>query len=138
MRRLPDWEARLFELVAEAKHRDFEWGVHDCCTFAAAAVEAVTGTRPVLPGAWTTARGALRLAARQDGLPAAVSTALGRELGPALLAQRGDIVLLRQPSFDGHALAVCLGAYAVAPGPHGLVSIRLDSPECLGAWRVTP
>lgn len=131
-----DWEQRLFALIESARRKPFAWGTHDCCTFAADAVEAVTGQRPALPGSWSTPTGALRVASREGGLPDAVSAVLGHEPGNAWLAQRGDVLLLSQPSFDGYALAVCAGGVAYAPGPEGLVAIRLDAPEVLGAWRV--
>jgi hypothetical protein len=136
MTRLPGWERRLYALEQDNRQFAFCWGRHDCCTFAAAAVEAVTGQQICLPGPYGSARKALRVVRDMGGLPAAVSTILGFEPSPPLRAHRGDIVLLRQPGFDGHALGVCFGQFACAPGEDGLVTIQMTSPDVLAAWPI--
>lgn len=137
MTRLPGWDGRLYALLERKRFREFEWGEHDCCIFAAAAVAAVSGQQISLPGPYMSARQALRVVRALGGLPSAVTAALGSELVPASHAQRGDIVLLRQPrSFDGHALAVCFGEFAYAPGEDCLVAIRMSSPDVLAVWHI--
>ena len=137
MTRLPGWEGRLYALLERKRFEGFEWGEHDCCTWAASAVAAVSGQQISFPGPYTSARQALRVVRALGGLPAAVTAALGSEPMPASHAQRGDIVLLRQPrSFDGHALAVCFGEFAYAPGEDCLVAIRMTAAEVLGAWHI--
>lgn len=137
MTRLPGWEGRLYALLERKRFQEFEWGEHDCCSFAAAAVAAVSGQQISVPGSYTSARQALRVVRALGGLPTAVTAALGSEPVPASHAQRGDIVLLRQPrSFDGHALAVCFGEFAYAPAEDCLVAIRMSSPDVLAVWHI--
>lgn len=45
--RLPSWEDALANYIATKRHEPFEYGVNDCCLFAAGAVEAVTGEDPM-------------------------------------------------------------------------------------------
>lgn len=43
MKRFSDWEVRLSQYLMERKEMPFEYGVNDCCCFAAGAVMAITG-----------------------------------------------------------------------------------------------
>lgn len=137
MTRLLGWERRLFDLLEHNRTEPFKWGRHDCCTWAAAAVAAVSGQQISMLGKYATARGALRLVQKPGGLQATVTSVLGFEPLSARHAQRGDVVLLSQPgSFDGYALAVCFGGDAYAPGENGLVAIQMTSSAVLAAWYI--
>lgn len=136
MNRKPDWEARLAAYLEPLRAREFTWGSHDCCTFTAGAVEAMTGTDPMpeFRGAYRSAASASR-ALRQIGAGDLPRTLGGkfRRVAPNL-AQRGDIVM-----HDG-LLGICLGPVVVAVGREdereGLVLFaRADWIEPL-AWRV--
>ena len=48
MTRRPDWPGRLAALLSAAEARPFDAQRWNCAAFALAAVEAVTGTRPVV------------------------------------------------------------------------------------------
>lgn len=115
-RRLADWPARLDSYVHALRQSPFRWGALDCVTFAAGAVQAITGQCPAHPQ-WVSERSAARALRRAGGLHAAVS-ALLPELPAPTLAQRGDVLLVRQPGRD--LLAVCLGDTWAAPGRNGL------------------
>lgn len=41
--RYDDWPERLSEYIISVQDKQFEYGVFDCCTLAAGAVEAITG-----------------------------------------------------------------------------------------------
>ena len=45
--RLSNWEMLLHEYLMEKRDQPFKWGVNDCCTFSAGAVEAMTGVNPM-------------------------------------------------------------------------------------------
>lgn len=117
MSRLPDWPERLAAYVSSAQRTPFCWGSHDCVTFAAGAMEAVTGARPVMPQ-WHDVHDALRQLRAVGGLAAAVESAGLPVLTRPEFASRGDIVMVE------HAprpfLAVCLGHVWAAPGAAGL------------------
>lgn len=115
MFRKPDWETRLAAYLEPLRTRPFEWGRHDCCTFASGAVEAMTDVDPMLEfrGKYRSAASATR-ALRTIGAGDLARTldAKFRRV-PAPLAQRGDIVM-----HDG-LLAICLGGVIVAVGREG-------------------
>ena len=134
--RLADWPLRLEAFLAARQQQPFAWGAQDCATFAADAVQAITGV-DVAPPALRRhrhARAALRSLRAHGGLPAIAQAALGTPI-PLVLAGVGDVLLTR-PSAQAHhpMLAVCNGSSAIAPGPFGLVSIGLA--QVSHAWRV--
>lgn len=120
--RLRDWPLRLEALMAERLAAPFEWGVRDCCLWAADVVLAVTGHDPAadLRGTYSSADGAPAIIKRLRGIPAACADRLGPEVLPAL-AQVGDVGLFEEA---GHpALAAYTGGCWMAQGPAGLVPL---------------
>ncbi|WP_294327034.1 hypothetical protein [uncultured Sphingomonas sp.] len=136
MQRFPDWDARLAAYLEPLRARPFEWGRHDCCTFAAGAVEAMTGVDPMpeFRGRYSTAIGSAR-ALRRFGAGDLASTLDGKfEAIPAPLAQRGDIVM------TGGLLGIAWGDFAFAVGSEGDREglIRMERSRWIEprAWRV--
>lgn len=139
--RVPGWERRLAELELAARGRSFAWGMHDCCTWAAECVHAVTGQDVLadLRGRWRTEPEAAAVLRELGGLRQAVTQRVGTEpLPTVLLAQRGDLVLLALGNTQ--ALGVCMGAFAVAPAEDGLARIDMTlaagDRRALLAWRI--
>ncbi|BBC72926.1 conserved hypothetical protein [Altererythrobacter sp. B11] len=144
MHRLPDWELRLAAYLEPLRLQAFEWGRHDCCTFAAGAVEAMTGIDPMpeFRGHYRTALGSVR-ALRRYGAGTLVATLDAKfERVGAALAHRGDIVMLHNVALDRREglLGICLGASAVAVGVEGeregLVSFGRSEWAHPFTWRV--
>ena len=135
-RRVLDWETRWAALLAHMERRPFAWGVADCCTFAAANVEALTGVAPMrFSEAWKTQGQALWEVIHQGGIRFALGHLFGDPLLTPLLAQRGDLVLIEQvadPSWPG--LAVCEAGTWCAPGPLGLQRGPIEQAQT--AWPV--
>lgn len=132
--RLHDWMPRLSALMSARLGAPFAWGVHDCCLFAADAVQAITGHDPMadLRGRYSTEREALRTVQRLGGLAGAAVDRMGPVVR-ADLAQPGDIGL--GAVAGRQSLAVCCGAHFMAPGVGGLVVIH--TADVLRAWRCT-
>jgi hypothetical protein len=135
MKRFADWEDRLSTYLDGLRGKPFAWGKNDCATFAAGAVQAMTGEDviPEVRGRYTTARGSVRtLRKHAAGTLAATVTAKFGE--PVDHAQRGDIVM-----HDG-SLAISFGAFAIAVGEQGgaqgLIRIPLPFDGWEHAWRV--
>lgn len=133
--RLPGWEAKLSTYIESRRRRPFEWGAHDCATFAAGAVEAITGGCPFIDAhTHNTALQAERVLRRlgcSDVIDWAILS-LGDPLDITLMAQRGDVV-----GFDGShgpTLGVCVGSSFAGPGPEGLVFLPMQ--HVAYAWRV--
>jgi len=132
--RLPDWELRFADLIEEAQLRSFKWGSFDCCTFAADAVEALTGRDPmgIIRGQYRNAHGATVLVRTLGGLRQAVSEVLGQSMPNPAMAQRGDIVLVRGD--QAPALGVVIGSAAMVPLQIGMQRVAVM--DWLAAWRV--
>jgi hypothetical protein len=121
------------------RDRSFQWGVHDCCTFACDVIHDAGGVDYAAPfrGRYRSAAGAARVLRRfaGGGLEAAaekIAQDNGLEEVPPLMAQRGDFILL--DAAEGPALGVCLGATFIAAGPAGAVTLPLK--RARRAWRV--
>jgi len=129
-----DWSKRFNSLIQAASNKPFVWGKHDCCLFAADVVYELTGVdhAQFLRGRYKTHLGAARIIKKLGGVKVIVENALGDEIQP-LLAQRGDIVLIKTKEF-GDTLAVCAGEYCFAPGYNGLAKVSIQ--EAVAAWRV--
>lgn len=130
--RLPDWQSRLATVMRDAAARPFAWGEHDCVTFAAACIEAVTGVDPIadVRTQWADERQALRLLAAGGGLRALLGQRLLPREVPAL-AQPGDVGVCLQDGRDG--LCVCGGVNWHMPAKDGLAT--LDHLQVVQAWR---
>lgn len=136
-----DWERRLTDAVKTGLRARFEWGTHDCVTFASRCVVAVLGDAQGAPliagwsGAYDSEAGAAELLARMGGLEASVRARLGEPLASTLKARRGDLVLLRAGfGSEDPALGICVGKHAAFAAPFGLAHVSID--ECALAWRV--
>jgi hypothetical protein len=136
MTRLRDWPSRFAALVAAARARPFAWGSHDCCLWAADAVQAVTGRDPAAQwrGTYSSEIGAFRVVLALGGLPA-IAALGGVEIPPGLAIQ-GDVGLVRWP--DGiHSLGVCAGAGRwLVVGDEGLVTLQDCETQAWGVGRV--
>jgi hypothetical protein len=136
MNRKPDWEARLAAYLEPMRARAFAWGKHDCCTFTAGAVEAMTGVDPMpeFRGKYRSAAGSTRALRRIGGGDLPRTLDMKFQQIPASLAQRGDIIM-----HDG-LLGICLGAAVVAVGREGEREglVLFDRTALLNsrAWRV--
>ena len=132
----PALPALIGALIAHSRSRPFDWGVHDCCTFAGRAVQVQTGHDPLAALAWFSEIDAARLLRDLGGLRAAVTAALGQPIEP-LLARAGDVVLATDPhdATHRHLLTVCHGGVLLVPGALGLVALPITAGLC--AWRVT-
>lgn len=133
--RLEGWEVRLFDAVEAARARPFEWGHHDCATWAFDVRRSLVGGDD-LAGLWRgryrTALGAQRVMRKLgwSDIEAMGRSLLGDPLASVLMAQRGDMLL----SGADPAFGVCVGARGAFVGPDGLAFVPLG--QCLMAWSV--
>lgn len=130
--RLEGWETRLAAQVEAVRSKPFEWGRHDCATWAADVRLALTGNDAAAAwrGRYRSRRGALRRMRHMgfQTMEAGVTSILGAPLATPLLAQRGDVVMIDD------ALGVCIGAVALFLAPEGLTERPVA--DCRLAWRV--
>lgn len=132
-----DWQDRFHAVTHAACTRQFEWGAHDCVTFAAACYEATcdgdAAARMRAQFQWSSQREAVVVLGRLGGLRAACELILGPGDPAWLKFSKGDLVLAHDRSGDV-ALAVHDGAYLLHPGTHGLVVLHLS--QAIVGWKV--
>lgn len=132
MSRRHDWPQRLALYLEQRRATPFEWGVHDCCRFAAGAVEAMTGRNRMDHFAYSTELGAARLIQRAGGLEVLLRETLGEPLPSLGQAQRGDVVLADLES--GPTVGVFLGRVAAFAADIGIT--WRSATVCHLAWRI--
>ena len=131
MTRLHEWPELLNAYVAAHRATPFEWGVHDCCRFAAGAIQAITGTDPMAQFSYTTEAEARALIESAGGIEALVTSVLGDPLPSVAQAQRGDVLLADLPT---PSIGTCLGATTAFVSERGLLLVRTNRARM--AWRV--
>lgn len=131
--KLSNAHVRLALFTEGRRLTPYAWGTNDCVTFAADAVWAITGVDPIadIRGTWASEEEALSVLESKGGLVAACDALFERI--DKNYAQHGDLCMVRdanrQPS-----LAVCIGAYAAAPGMEEMLMTSMA--EVRLAWRV--
>lgn len=130
--RLDGWEERLAEIVEAASARPFTWGLHDCCTFAAACVDAITGSDHLARLDYEDERAAKRVIACHGGLVEAVSAHLGHPVEGWAHARRGDVCVV--PTEQGDGLGVCTGTHVAVAAERGLARYPLHLARLV--WRI--
>jgi hypothetical protein len=131
--RFPNWPQRLDAFIDSRRTVPFSYGNggHDCCQFAAMAVEAMTGTNPAAKWHYSCELGAAMLIKKAGGLQALITEAMGAPVH-ASQAGRGDVVLAELDR--GDTIGICLGRDCAFPGDVGTV-MRPRS-AIRAAWKV--
>jgi hypothetical protein len=117
--RIPAWEDALVNYMAMKRHEPFEYGVNDCCLFAAGAVIEITGEDPMpeFRGKYDSLKGSLKVIKEIGaGTLEATLDAKFQEIGIGH-AQRGDLAF-----FDG-SVGVVMGGFAYFASDDGLEKI---------------
>ena len=137
LQRRNDWPERLVAVVEAIRHQPYLLGEHDCLRLACAAVEAMTGTDfwPRFAGYKTKRQALVTIARIAPSLGEAVTKTLGVEPSPVRSAWRGDLVLYRDERGEDH-LGVCMGRLVILRAPEGTLSMSIDHPGLMTAWRV--
>jgi hypothetical protein len=146
MMRSRHWATRAFHAFLQARaYTPFAWGVHDCALFAADGIEAMTGIDIAADfrGKYSDEAGALEaikaIAGGETVADAAAWCAAKHgiaELARPLFAQRGDLVVYRDPVTEQlvSGLVHLTGRHIVSAGTEGLRKIPIS--RVLRAWHV--
>jgi len=117
--RINTWEDALANYIAIKRHEPFEYGVNDCCLFAAGAVLEVTGEDPMseFRGKYDSLKTSLKVI-KEIGAGTLEATLDGKFPEVAIShAQRGDLAF-----FDG-SVGVVMGGFAYFASDDGLEQI---------------
>lgn len=131
------WAGRLHRYLAEARHKPFEYGTHDCALFASGAAEAITGGDPAFEyrGRYTTLAKGIALL-RRNGLMDHVDLfrALFEEIRP-LETVMGDVLVVEDAA--GPALGVAQGAGMIfVLTLEGMQMVPTTDPRVMTAFRI--
>lgn len=131
LERFPDWAPRLNKYIIEVRDHKFEPGVHDCCTFVAGAIQAMTGVdvMPEYRGQYTTLEeGEAALAQLGQGkLYRTITRKLGRSIR-GVFGAKGDV------AFYQGCCGIVLGRLAMFIGEEGYVYAPISRLQRV--WRV--
>jgi hypothetical protein len=130
MRRRQDWAEALNAYIDTVRDVRFQWGVHECSTFAADAVCAMTDNEVEMPSV-PSARAYADLLHERGSQRGRTRGILGEDK-PVSFANRGDVVLLDLE--DRNFLGICIGIEAVCPGPDGVIAVPMSC--AIAAWAV--
>lgn len=130
--RYPDWPIRLNKYIASIRDKEWEMGTWDCCTFAAGAVEAMTGVdhMPEFRGTyddWASSEATLKELGQGD-----LYRTLREKFGKPVIGvkgQKGDLAFM-----DG-SLGLVLGIHGMFLGEEGFQLVMLTKIQ--RAFRVT-
>jgi hypothetical protein len=118
--RISTWEEALSNYIITKRHEPFEYGVNDCCLFAAGAVEAITGEDPMseFRGKYDSLKTSLK-AIKDIGAGTLKTTMDGKFPEVAIgHAQRGDL------AFFNESVGVVVGGFAYFVSDDGLERIN--------------
>lgn len=133
--RLPEWRPRLHEWLQEVDGRVIAPGQHDCCLFAAGAVQAQTGVDIAAGwrGCYSTLAGGRRLLQQRGYADHVDLIADLLPEGPRLAACEGDIAVLQTD--EGPAAGVVQGPAIFVLHPSGRLGLAPLS-ACVRLFRV--
>lgn len=139
--RKQNWQVLLHEHLCACRAREFQYGSFDCCLFVCDAIEAMTGVDVASPfrsryGSRRQAFRALEMFAGRPSVEAVTERITADHAMPEvtpLLAQRGDVVLLKR-SYDFSLALVGLDGAILAAAQQGLE--RVPPSLAVRAWRV--
>ena len=135
--RLVDWQERLWRVFDEEATVPFEWGFHDCCTFAAKCVDAQYGTDFLsnFEGTYKTELESKRwcmLRFKTTHLPTIFDLFLTR-LDTPKQVQRGDIVIFE--GLNGLTAGVFWNNQIWAKGDKGIFTFDMKDSIVVDVWR---
>jgi hypothetical protein len=130
--RINAWEEALVNYIATKRHEPFEYGVNDCCLFAAGAVEAITTEDPMpeFRGQYDSLKGSLK--AIKDIGAGTLEATMDSKFPEVAIghAQRGDL------AFFDDSIGVVMGSFAYFVSDDGLERVNRSLwDKCWGVGR---
>lgn len=130
MHRHEHWQQELGAFIESLKGVDFEWGKHDCCTFAAGCVDAQYHTEFVkdCTSRYTDQASAIAVIKEAGSLGKLIDQYMNRIDTP----QRGSIVVFQTDT--GDTTGLFLNGLVWSHGPSGVLWFNADEVEINAAW----
>lgn len=149
MKRVDNWESKLFDFLKNRSPLPMEWGKTDCFLLAVDALEVLTGVdcdkldvKKRFRGKYKTTRQAYRILTKHSGGGVAqtfqmIASRLRLPVVPYSFAGRGDIALLNIETEIGgvrEVIGVVTGKNIIVQGKLGLINLRLNLAKKI--WKV--
>lgn len=124
--RLENWPMLLSGYLKERHKTPFEWGVNDCMSFVAKAVEALTGEDFFQHYSdYTDEESAKTMLENNGGAKGIITACLGNPSRSIMTARRGDVVIVRMPQITG-GIVDDSGQRIALVTPEGLTRVPLN------------
>jgi hypothetical protein len=129
------WQCELLRFLTATRNTRFAYGTFDCCLFACDAIKAMTGTdiAAAFRGTYTTGKAAHQLHGSVRTIAETVTTQFEMPAVPVLLAQRGDLVLIKRARDYSLGVVDLKGQIAIALRTG---NGRIPLERAAAAWRV--
>lgn len=132
--RVAGWEMRLADYLRSRRGKPFEWGVNDCLTFVAKAIEALTEVDVYAPYAgYTTEEEAYVILDAAGGMRKVLDDTLGKSHNNPLKSRRGDVVIFKDQGLTC-GIVDDSGQFIAAVSKEGLVRVPLK--QAIRIWSV--
>ncbi len=133
MNRRYDWASQMYSVIDAHIDSPFEWGLNDCCLFAARVVDAMCGTahEVELTKHYSDEASALQYIENSGGIEKAVASYLGESQFEGRPV-RGDVCLIQHN--DREALGICIGKEIAVQTTEGISYV--DRSAVLKFWGI--
>ena len=138
MKKLPQWDTKLFAFINSNTERAFAWGKWDCCIFAVEGIKAMTG-KEMIKIEWQDKKGAFKFIADNGRTLNKVTSKYAKKAGISTIDKNfitaGDIVLLEDNFNDNEELiGICTGNLIACVSEEG-ITYRENS-RAKKVWRL--
>ena len=138
MKKLPQWEIRLFDFISSNKDKSFKWGKWDCCIFVIEAVRAMTETEIMKPS-WNNKLEALFFIKENGKTINSATTKFLKKSGLKTIDKNfitaGDVVLLKDiHNNNEQIMGICTGNLIACVSEEG-ISYR-ENQSAVKVWRI--
>jgi len=138
MKKLPQWEIRLFDFISSNKDKPFKWGKWDCCIFVIEAVRAMTETEIIKPS-WNNKLEALFFIKENGKTINSATTKFLKKSGLKTIDKNfitaGDVVLLKDiHNNNEQIMGICTGNLIACVSEEG-ISYR-ENQSAVKVWRI--
>tara|TARA_B100001057_G_scaffold485664_1_gene565673 strand:+ start:2613 stop:3035 length:423 start_codon:yes stop_codon:yes gene_type:complete len=138
MKKLPQWEIRLFDFISNNTNKAFKWGKWDCCIFVIEAVKAMTETQIIKP-TWNNKLEALFFIKENGKTINSATTKFLKKSGLKTIDKNfitaGDVVLLKDiHNNNEQIMGICTGNLIACVSEEGIT--YRENQNAVKVWRI--
>lgn len=138
LKKVPQWDTKLFNFLREIEQKTFKWGTWDCCIFALQSIEVMTDKKTVAV-TWKDKMSALRYIKKEGGSLKAIADKFVKQYGLETIQKSfitcGDIVLINEQETQEDLLGVCSGNLILCVAEGGVT--YKPNEDAKKVWRIS-